>query len=88
MVHFMSQALPIEMNRLHMVRAAAPSVISRGLRHVSLCFDRRSERPGRFLMANSASSPDITCASSYHFYSEVFLTGSLRAMPSAPTSGG
>jgi hypothetical protein len=27
------------MNRLHIVRAAAPAVFSRGLRHVSFCFE-------------------------------------------------
>jgi hypothetical protein len=36
------------MKRLVMVRAAKPAVISRGLRHVSLCFNDPGDLQNRF----------------------------------------
>lgn len=67
-----------------MVRAAAAAVFSRGLRHVSLCFNRRSELSGHRLVANSAASLRNTCASSY-FFSSAIVAATCGCGPDLPT---
>jgi hypothetical protein len=62
---FHEEALQNEMKRLHMVPAAAPAVFSRGLRHVSLCFEGSGKRRRRIFTTISAFSPSIICVSSY-----------------------